>query len=333
MLGRRIAARWLLASLFIVGPVAGQPASAADRSAARLLGQEGVALYQKGEYDQALDRLTRAEALVPAPSLSLWAARSLVELGRLIEANERYLAATRIRIEQQGLDEARLQVQRQAQADATKERAALLPRIPKLTIELRGANATAKILVDGRELPAALIGVAHPVDPGTHRVILGDQALELTLQEGESKAVTLVAPHAAEPPGPGAVASPPRSAAKPPSAFSVGAARADDGRPSSVPAYLALGVGGAGFVLAGVTGFIALQKKSDLDDACPDEQCPPELHGEVDSYERMKTLSTIGFAVGVIGAASGVVLLLSQSDDSAVHARLGLGSVAVGGRF
>lgn len=198
---------WLLACLLAVSPALGQPASAADRTAARQLGQEGVALYQKGEYETALDRLSRAEALVSAPSLSLWAARSLAKLGRLVEANERYLAATRIRLEGQGLDAARLEVQQRAQADAAKERAELLPKIPKLTVRITGGALSVPVLVDGRELPAALIGVAHPIDPGKHRIELGDQAHEVTLGEGESEVVSFEAPPSA-PAAPGRSTTP-----------------------------------------------------------------------------------------------------------------------------
>ncbi|MCB9588519.1 MAG: hypothetical protein H6718_24130 [Polyangiaceae bacterium] len=335
MLGRILPTCLLMLALSTSSALA-QPAGAADRSAARQLGQEGVALYQKGEYDSALDRLSRAEALVPAPSLSLWAARSLVKLGRLVEANERYLAATRVNVEEQGLDAARLEVQKKAQADAAKERTELLPRIPKLTVKLKPVGAVAQVTIDGRELPAALIGVPHPIDPGKHRVELGGEAQEVILTEGEAKEVELNAPavDATPPPMPANVA--PKPATTPPADASprAGSPPVDAGSESSaLPAYLALGMGGAGFIFGGVTGFIALQKKSDLDDNCPDKSCGPEFHADVDSYDSMKLLSTIGLAVGVVGVASGVVLLISRSRESEVHARVGLGSVGVGGRF
>lgn len=337
MLGR-ILPKSLLALALMVTPVAAQPAGAADRSAARQLGQEGVALFQKGDYTAALDRLSRAESLVPAPSLSLWAARSLVKLGRLVEANERYLAATRIKLDDQGLDKARLEVQQKAQADAAKERAELLPRIPKLTVKLKPAGSTAKVTVDGRELPAALIGVPYPIDPGKHRVELGDASQEVILTEGEAKDVEFDAPpvDAVPPPAPtpGASAPAAASSAAPAAATSRAAPAADtSSEPSALPAYLALGIGGAGFIFGGVTGFIALQKKSDLDDNCPDGSCGPDFHADVDSYDSMKLLATIGLGVGVIGVASGVVLLISRSDDSEVHARVGLGSVGIEGHF
>jgi hypothetical protein len=84
-----------------------------------------------------------------------------------------------------------------------------------------------------------------------------------------------------------------------------------------------LGVGAAGLVTGSVTGLMAVGKKSSLD--CPDKQCPPSQHDDLDSAKTLATISTVGFGVGIAGAAVGVVLLMTGGNkaEAAPSARLG----------
>lgn len=77
------------------------------------------------------DKLERAYSLLKVPTLALWSARFMAKLGRLVDASERYLQATRLQV-----SEGDTELQEQAIAAARQERAQLLPRIPKLTILL-----------------------------------------------------------------------------------------------------------------------------------------------------------------------------------------------------
>ena len=69
-----------------------------------------------------------------------------------------------------------------------------------------------------------------------------------------------------------------------------------------------LGVGGAGLLTGTITGIVAISKKNGLE--CPDHQCPPSQYDKLDSARTFSTISTIGFGVGIAGAAAGTVLLL-----------------------
>jgi hypothetical protein len=89
-------------------------------------------------------------------------------------------------------------------------------------------------------------------------------------------------------------------------------------------AYVALGVGGAGLVVGGVTGFLALGKKGDLK-GCESTKCPSSQQDTLDSAKSMATISTVGFTVGFVGVGLGVVLLLTGNSSSA---RLGTTKVA-----
>ena len=71
--------------------------------------------------------------------------------------------------------------------------------------------------------------------------------------------------------------------------------------------------GRAGFQLLGQLS--ELSKKSSLD--CPNSKCPTPEHDTLDSAKTLATISTIGFGVGIAGAAVGVVLLVTGGKSEA----------------
>src|SRR4029450_11212570 len=58
----------------------------------------------------------------------------------------------------------------QIRSDAQRELAELEPTIPSVTIDVDGVSPSEafEVAQDGRPLPRALVGVAHPVNPGEH---------------------------------------------------------------------------------------------------------------------------------------------------------------------
>ncbi|MEZ4311890.1 MAG: hypothetical protein R3F14_27995 [Polyangiaceae bacterium] len=115
-------------------PQSGAPpsqAEAATLDAARKIAEEGLTLYDSARYAEALDRFDRAAALVQAPTMGLMAARSLVKLGRLVEASARYASVTEMPLAPGASD-----AFKQALTDAAAERKSLTPRIPTLTLTL-----------------------------------------------------------------------------------------------------------------------------------------------------------------------------------------------------
>ena len=102
--------------------------------------------------------------------------------------------------------------------------------------------------------------------------------------------------------------------------------------------FVAFGVGGAGLVLGAVTGFLAMSKHSDLSNSCTNGNCPATSQSDVDSYHTMALLSTVGFVVAGVGAAAGVVLLVTQpksapAQSAWVSPYVGVGTVGAVGRF
>lgn len=282
------------------------------RTAARTLAAQGAEAFEKRDFTAALDLFQRAGALVEAPTIVLMQARTLVELGRWVEAADRYSFLLSLK----SPDDANPAFQAAVQ-DAADEYEALKMRLPLLKIKLQGTRP-AEVWVDGRQLPAPLVGVDNPLDPGQHRVELREAnrapiVREVVLAEGAREELVLVM-HGDPPPEAPRVGEKPRPTA--PIAVSAHAARDD------TLGWVALGVG-AGATLVGVgTGLYALTKKSDLDAAC-NPGCPPSFEGDIDSFRQFRTISYVAFGAGVLGLGWGGYLLLSgepQSPTVAVRA-------------
>lgn len=290
----------------------------AARNTARKLGVEGLELFDKGDYEKALEKFNLANQLVPAPTLGVRIARCLAKLGRLVEASETYLEVTR-----QELPRGTPYVQKKAQAEAAEEREKLLPRIPTLTIEVVGPRGEdLRVLVDGDEMPAAMIGQKRPIDPGKHGIsaVRPDTTVtrEVTLAEGRTESISLELP-----PLPSA---PPKPAAEDETFVTLG--------------WIGIGVGAAGVALGVGNGIAAMSKASDLEEVCGgDGTCPTSEASRVDSLDFTRVVSTTGFVVGAVGLAVGIPLLLLGKEGSGAPAQgtltpwVGPTSAGLSGRF
>jgi hypothetical protein len=300
---------------------------------ARSLAAEGYEALVAKRYQTAEDRLRRADALVHAPTIVVDHARALVGLGRLLEARERYQLVIR-----EGVDAKAPPSWKQALADAEKEDAALDSRFAWLIIRVDGPS-NPNVTVDGATIPVTALGARRAMDPGLRAVrvtasgyVSADQSV--TLREGEERELAFVLK---PPPSVDLEDGGSNEAATP--------AVASEGGKPRWPMWAAFGAGGAGLVVGSVTGALALGAHSDLKSQCGPEKCRPtsaeekrRMDGDVSRYHTLGTLSGIGFAVGVAGAAAGVVLLLTGKPASQAAALplvplVGPGTVGVEGRF
>ena len=76
-----------------------------------------------------------------------------------------------------------------------------------------------------------------------------------------------------------------------------------------------LGAGGAGILTGAVTGGLAMSTRSSTE-GCEGTVCPPSARDNVDTYNRYRTISTIGFIAGGALAATGAVLILTAPSSS-----------------
>lgn len=287
----------------------------ATRSAARQLATEGSEAYEAEDYATAFDRFNRAYQLVSVPTVGIWSARSLVKLGRWVEATERYLQIERTPLASNAPPE-----HTKAKEEAAAERKELLARLPRVRVLLDGADADdVFITLNGRVLKSALVGVTTPVDPGTLSIkgVRGEEVVESTIQiaAAETKDVRLSfkAPTEApvEPPPPSSVEAEPQRAGAAPVEFD--ASRGTSGTQRTL-SYVALGLGGVGLAVGTTFGILALSDKGTLDDRCgADRKCGPGLQDDVDAYNRNRTISSIGLIGGAALVGAGAVLYFTSN--------------------
>jgi hypothetical protein len=310
--------------------------SSTEVSTAREVAKQGLADFDAGKYETAAQKLLQAFEVVKVPTLAVYAARALVKIGRLVEASELYLKAQRLTPAPDWPE-----VQLKSQREAKEARAKLLVRIPRLTVELKGASANdIELRLDGVVIASALVGAEQMVDPGTRRVAgrRGEQEVseEVTLAEGERKSVTLrFVPSSTDEAG---TAAAPQAAngsrtTSPDTAQDEG----QDQELRKLLGWVAVGVGGAGVGFGAVTGLLAMSKRSTLQDehGCVDNSCLPEDQDEVDAYNGLRTMSTVGFIAGAVVAAAGVTIVLTTPGESepATALRLGAQRVTIEGTF
>lgn len=284
---------------------------------ARSLGFEGLDAWDRGDLPTALDRLNRAYRIHPVPTLALWTGRVLEQMGRLVEASERWLEASRMTVN--AADEDR-EIQLQAVEDAARARAAMLRRIPKLLIAVEGGlPADAELSVDGNALAPSVVGAALPLNPGEHEIILKWSGPSVTerahLVEGRTTSVLLATGVRQK-----IKAEPSEQNQQQPSLpaplMPIPAYRASDGEVSRLQytlGWVTLGLGAVGLATWGITGAIALDRHDALQEHCKKNVCSTAYQGDLDTFRRYRTVSTIGFIVGATGAVAGTTLVLTAT--------------------
>jgi len=331
----------LALSLGIVIVPEARAQSDGDRATARALGQEGQQALDAKDYPTAEDRFRRADKMVHAPTLMLGLARALAAEGKFVEAQEGYN-----RIIREGLPPGAPDVFKHALDDAKREVEAVAPKVAAVTITVKAAAGSdipdPQVVLDEHPVNSASLGVRRAIDPGAHVLRASAEGykpgeLKFTVPEGGSVMAPLslerdlTAPVAAGTPVTAPVGPAPGTAA---------AADMSAPQPSStrkILPWIGFGVGAAGLVLGGVTGIVAISEHSTLSGECKGG-CGPNQQNDLSGYHTMGTLSTVGFIIAGVGAAAGVVLLVTEPKSAPttglqVTPVIGLGSLGATGTF
>jgi len=314
--------RLFIASLLACTMMLSSPAMAqsSEKAAARSMALEGLKHFKAEEFAKALDLFSRAHSLVGAPTTGLWKARSLEKVGRWVEATELYLDVV-----ETDLDDDADPRWVKAVDQARKERATLLPRVPKLKIELSGDGAAvAKVSIDGRTVPSALLGVSQPIDPGTHLVVAKHASARVekrvTLRPGERAdaglSIAALESGAATPAETEPTDTDPAETSTPteePTSSAPPAAPPEKGGSSNVGAWVAFSVAGAAAIGTGIVGGLTAAEESRLIEQCPNGKC--QNAADFGTYDTLR-ITTFSLA-GVTGVAAitGVVLLVAAGGD------------------
>jgi hypothetical protein len=299
--------------------------SDADRATARELAKDGYGALTKQDFKTAEDSFRRADSLVHSPLLVIDHARALMGLGRYVEAQERLALVLR-----EGVPSTAPRVWSTAIPTARQLLAEVEPKIAWLTVVVRGAPEP-QVTIDEKPVPAMALGVRRAADPGERVLTVSaegflSQTTTVALEPGGERAVEieLVVDPDAKP-----TLAEEKAAKEKADAASRSKPRVDDSH-SRTLTYVAFGVGGAGIAVGAVTGILALGKRSNLKDQCSGSSCPASSSKDVDSYHLYGTISGIGWGLGLAGAVTGVVLLLTSEDDKSSSMSLSVSPTQVG---
>jgi hypothetical protein len=310
------------------------------------MAEQGIQAFNDQRYQDAADLFERAESLVHSPIHLLYQARANLKVGQLVKAQEAYIRIIREKFRDDAPGSFK-----SAQESALAEVEEIKPRLAKLTVKVLGVKQGATLTVDGNPVPAVLIGVEMPMDPGAHKLEVSaegyaPQAATVTLSEGQREALVLTLkagaggasgaiPAAGEP-----TTAQPESHTAPPDGKSTPGGGSDGLR---IGSYVAFGVGAVGL---GVGTVFLLQGSSKSDEA--DKKFAAFKRGNAtqdqvnaldDEADSSNNLGTVGLVVGGAGVATGIVLyLLSGDSQEQAHAPgvtpwVGLGSAGLSGRF
>lgn len=273
---------------------------------AEQLFREGRQALQQNHLAEARTKLEASQKAEPAAGTLLNLAECYEKLGLTATAYDTYA-------------EARDAAQKRGRADweklASDRISVLAPRLPRLRITGKAPSA-ASVLLDGRLYDRAGFGKSSPIDPGTHRVTVIDNARELFVREvvtkeGGTTEVVIDIPEAA-PPQVALPVAPPRPETKPVPATPI----APDPAPSTGPSPFVWVLGGASLASFGVGTAFLLVRNGQAHSATDEMNASKCYENPVDRrkcqeiYDRGQA-NLMSVAPQVIAAVAGGVFAIS----------------------
>ena len=300
-----------------------------SKARAEALFTEAKALMAKGDYANACPKLARSQQLDPA-------AGTLLNLGSCYEHAGK--SASAWASYKQAAAAARNLGQTDREKFARDRAQAIEPNLGSIKIVTSGSTTGMDVKLDGAAIDSAELGIAIPVDAGSHRIeasatgkkkfqtavdVKDGTKSEVAIPELEKETSSTATPNPKTDPKPlvdlGTGNQPPPPAAEP--------------TPKKGP-WIAVGIGGmavgaAGIAIGSIFGVMALDTKSSLDVMCGTlhDACPPNQKSAIDELNGRATVSTIALvAGGVLFAVGGTVLAITVLGGKS-KTRVGLGTI------
>jgi len=296
-----------IASALLTACLTAAPAMAQTRDpvSAEWLFRAGRSLMKAGDYPTACAKLEESLRLDPAVGTLMNLAECNEKIGRLATAWQRWGAVA----EQLGSRDKRRPL-------ALAHARALEAIVPRLTVSVSDAPDGAEVERDGVVLGPASLGVALPLDPGRHSIVVtapgrAPRETEVILSAGELRAVVVT---------PGAPLAAPVVLRRVPAAIVVPSVVAEPpARPTLAYGLLA---GGAAAVAAGVYfGVSAVSARRDAANACvdvgTDRRCWRDA-GPAFSRDRRYSLGAdVSLISAAVLVATGVYMLVKRRGQGA----------------
>lgn len=260
-------------------------------AAATLLFDEGVRALDAGRLEEACQKLAKSQELAPSGGTLLALAECHERSGRFASAWIAYRGAA-----------ARAAAAGKADAEqaALEQAARLEPKLSRLTIKTpAGAPANTEVTRDGGAIASSELGVAIPVDAGTHKVRASSPGLkpwtkDVDVPAGES--ITLEVPpfepEKVTPPGPAGGET----------------HEENPGGTQRVLGIAAAGLGVGAIVGGSIFGLVAINSNSTGESKCNGIYCSREGLDDINTASDQATVSTVLFIAGAVLVAGGAAL-------------------------
>ncbi|HEX6766064.1 MAG TPA: PEGA domain-containing protein [Polyangiaceae bacterium] len=280
-------------------PAGAAPAAKPDKKtadAARKAFGDGQKAFGAGDFVAAQASFQKANELIPSPQASYWIAKCIDGQNKTEDA----IAAYEALLADPNVDK----IGDEKRADA------------KARLDALKATLAGEVAVDTNPLLASIAvdGVAQPgeapmtlkLSPGKHRITVSSKGytpkdIDLDVKGGDKLKQSVILEKEAPPIAAAAVvAAPPPEQPPPP--------KPKEER-SMVPAYVTLGIAGAGAIVGTIFGIQALNAKNDFNKTPTTELA--------DKAERDALICDMAFGVAITLGVTGVVLLTSDDEPAA----------------
>lgn len=277
---------------------------AATKAQADALFREGRRAAARGDWPGACAKFGESQRVDPSTGTLLNLGDCEDHQGHLTVARNYFKDAIR----ELGPSDPRL-------ARARARLASLDERMPRLTVDLPAdAPVGTSVLRDGAPLAAADLGVAVPVDPGAHSLVVvspgrPDHQQDVALGEAQALRVTATPSPPVPPPAPAIVSVPTASTTATVEASSL----------VRVPpaAWVAGGLGAAGLILATGSGLVLIHDRNTVDTHCPTKTtCDAAGASAAADGRTWLAVNTASWIVAAAGLGSGLLIGLVGSKAS-----------------
>lgn len=301
--------------------------AAEKRAAAQALFEDARRLVSQGNHEAACPKFRESQALDPGIG-------TLYNLGECLEAVGKTAGAWAAFHE--AADMARIADQSDREVAARNRAIALEPKLMRLAVEVPPDAIVDGLVIErnGVEVGRGQWGVAVPVDPGAHIIVVrapGKKSRELTVAVDAAGTTRTVRVEPLEDDASLAVPPPP-PAAQPPSTTAEEPPQQHDIPTTASYDTWGLVLTGVGVVGLGLGGVLALDAKSKYDDSLAfcetsdPNRCDSEGVSLRDDARSRGNLATVAVGLGAVALAGGIVILVStpeQAGESAASIETG----------
>lgn len=307
-------------------------ATAVQREQAQTLFLKGKDFFDRNDFAHALEDFRASLDIVASPNARLYVARTLREMGRLVEAYAEY-GRTAAEAKEHEREDGRYG---KAATAALAERAAIAPQIAFVDLHISNPNDQTTVNVAGSDILRAGWSEPVPVKPGPVEVEVTTPGVvhvhkTVTVRAGQKSTITVDA---------GVAANNPADTTPVAATSTHDSSSSKAGKGWMLPAAIAGGgVGVVGLLMFTIAGVASNNTYSDLKTKCGLAPCPASLQGEVSGGKTQQAVANTGLVIGLIGLAAGAtfftlwVLPSHASSSTAARLSVGPGSVALTGTF